>query len=688
MLNFLLKHTLQTELSAWFIPLCVIVGLVGAGILYSKKAPWSKNVNRLLFSLRALVLALICFLLIGPLLNQTRFENEDPVAVLFVDNSSSVGQDSTIDIRGTLRTMKDQLESEGLEVKVRNLEEYVNDIDGLNFDAQATDLNDGLKRIRQDFELRNLAAVVLASDGIHNYGSSPQYLTVNYPVYSLGLGDTIPEKDLSIKRINYNKVVYQGNRFPLVVDIFNNGYVGETVRVGVSKGGNVLETQNLTLTGDQQVNSFEFILETEALGVESYTAFIEVKHEESSTNNNRRRAFVETVDSKQKVLIAAQSPHPDVKALNSIISEKEGTEVSIHIKGITKEEPEGPFDLVILHQLPDFEPLDPWLNNWVEKSNTWFITGTGDLTNVNAINGVVNYNNGGQSDNVIGNLNPSFDLFTLNETLSDRASNYPPIKGTFGMFRLNENATIYLYQKLGIAETNRPLLSIRNDEERKVAVFSGSGFWKWRLQESGFYGEAELFDELFEKFIQFMATKDDKRNFRVRSIQSQYYENEGVEFNTEVYNQLFEKVYDYNIDLKITNAEGVTSEYNYVNALGENYTIKGLTAGIYQFVASASVTGKREEARGTFSVEKLALEDVDLTANYQLLRNISNNSGGKFFKADQADELLTAVGNLNAKPIARSSQKLDPIINSPWLLALIALLLSAEWFTRKYNGSY
>ena len=305
------------------------------------------------------------------------------------------------------------------------------------------------------------------------------------------------------------------------------------------------------------------------------------------------------------------------------------------------------------------------------------------------MNGVVTYNNRGQSDNVIGNLNPGFDLFTLDQTLINRGLKITrQLKELLAFFDLDEEATVYLYQKLGIAETNRPLLSIKNDDERKVAVFSGSGFWKWSLQESGRYGEDELFEELFGKFIQFMATKDDKRNFRVSTIQSQYYENEGVELNTEVYNQLFEKVYDYNIDLKITNAEGITEEYNYVNSPSENYKITGLPAGVYQFEANTSIGGKREEARGSFSIEKLALEDIDLTANFQLLRNISNNSGGKFYKKDQLESLISAFDDLDAKPIARSNEDLNPIINNPWLLALIALLLSMEWFTRKYNGSY
>ena len=638
------------------------------------------------------MVALLCFLLLGPLLNQINFFEEKPIVVLAIDDSASIqdGYDSIQfeQVKNTMAQIELQLSDEDYELRIRGINQYYNNLKELSFNSQATDLHKVLQGIRQDFEQQNLVATILASDGIHNYGSSPQFLNLNFPVFSLAMGDTIPAQDLSISKINYNKIVYEGNQFPLVVDIFNNGYVGEEVFVDILKNGTAIQTQSVKLTGDQEFHSFEFILDAENLGIDTYQVSLRPKAGESSTNNNRRTAFIEVVDSKQKILIAASSPHPDIKALKSVIEAKEGVEVSNYLEGITEEIPEGPFDLIILHQLPQLTDLPAWLNAAIENTNTWFITGIDDLNTVNRINPVLAYNNFGQSDAVVLNVNPNFELFQIDEDLKFRAANYPPIRAPYGSFEFKNTVAVYLYQKIGSAETNRPLLTIYNGDERKSAVFSGSGFWKWRLQESGQYEDAKLFDELFGKLIQYLATKDDKRNFRVNPTNESYFDSESVEFITEVYIQLFEKVYDYNIDLTITNSAGEAEEYNYVNSPTENFKINSLKPGVYNYRATTSLAGKREIAEGSFSVEELALEDINLTANHQLLRNISSNSAGEFHLLEDYPEALKAIQNLNPKPITRSNEKLSPIIENPlWLFILIGLL-SIEWFMRKFYGSY
>lgn len=688
----LAKLTLQTDFSPWFIPLCLVLGAGYAFLLYSKKAPWSKQVNYTLATLRFLVVSLLAFFLIGPLLNQVTFYNEEPILVLGIDNSASVP--ATYDsaefesLKNNIEAAAERLSDANLSVRVKGLSGYEDVLADISYNEQASNLHQMLREVQQDFEQQNLVGAVLISDGIHNYGSSPQFLTLDYPVYSLGIGDTIPAQDLSIKGIYYNKVVYQGKRFPLNVDIFNNGFVGESAKVEVLKNNEVIGSQTIQLQGDQQINSAEFILDAEEIGIESYTVRLVPKENENSTANNIRRAFIETVDSQQKILIAAAAPHPDIKALRTVIESKEGTEVSLWIEGFQDDFPEGPFDLVIYHQLPGFNDLPAQIGHWIDDTNTFFITGTNDLGGVNRANKSLIYQSYGQTDNVTGALNPAFDLFEMDEDLLRRFSNYPPVKAPYGAFELKETASTMLFQKVGSVTTSRPLLTHWSDDERKSATFSGSGIWEWKLQEAAIYGDSKLFDELFGKLIQYLATTDDKRNFRVTPVSETFFDNEPAEFETEVYNQLFEKVYDYNIDLTLTDVEGESEEYNYVNTPGSNFQINGLETGVYSFTAETNLNGKREVAEGSFAVETLALEDIDLTANHQLLRNIANNSGGQFFKQQELNKLVETILALDAKPISRSSENLNPLINNPLWLIVLLVLISAEWFLRKYHGSY
>ena len=87
-------------------------------------------------------------------------------------------------------------------------------------------------------------------------------------------------------------------------------------------------------------------------------------------------------------------------------------------------------------------------------------------------------------------------------------------------------------------------------------------------------------------------------------------------------------------------------------------------------------------------MDKLQLEDINLTANHQLLKNIANNSGGSYLEEGNLSAVTGLINDLNARPIARSDEKLQLILNNPLLLLLLLLLASGEWFIRKYNGSY
>jgi hypothetical protein len=88
-------------------------------------------------------------------------------------------------------------------------------------------------------------------------------------------------------------------------------------------------------------------------------------------------------------------------------------------------------------------------------------------------------------------------------------------------------------------------------------------------------------------------------------------------------------------------------------------------------------------------VESIDIEQVNLQANHQLLNIISSESNGKMVYPDQLDDLEKLLAESDAaKPVAFSSVKYFDLINLSFIFAVICLLLTAEWFLRRFWGNY
>ena len=63
--------------------------------------------------------------------------------------------------------------------------------------------------------------MVFATDGLYNVGENPIYkanATV-FPLFPIAFGDSIQQKDLRIKNVEYNEIAFMGNDFPVEVMI-------------------------------------------------------------------------------------------------------------------------------------------------------------------------------------------------------------------------------------------------------------------------------------------------------------------------------------------------------------------------------------------------------------------------------------------------------------------------------------
>ena len=195
--------------SAWFLPLCLLVGAAYAWLLYAKNPPWSKKLNYLLAALRFVVVSFLCFLLLGPVIRYFSNTEEKPTIVFAIDNSESVKLFSdSVSLRNTqtqLAGISKKLAENGIETAVKSLDAKKDQsLNAIAFNQKSTNLDGLLQNIAETYENRNLAAVVLLSDGIVNQGRSPVYSDFPFKLFPVAVGDTVPKKDVSLPAVQYN----------------------------------------------------------------------------------------------------------------------------------------------------------------------------------------------------------------------------------------------------------------------------------------------------------------------------------------------------------------------------------------------------------------------------------------------------------------------------------------------------
>ncbi len=690
------KLSLLFESPPWLIGVGVILGLAYAVVLYYRtKVPWGKRTNYILAAIRALMVTQLTLLLFGPLLRQIKNTRESPSIVFAVDNSQSVAEieDSVNleNLRTEINQMKDDLEDNGYLTEIRTLEGIEEQTD-ITFSENASNLNEMLRGIQNDYESRNLSQVLLFSDGLYNLGSNPAFHPYNFPIHTVGLGDTTKRPDLNLNALLYNKIAYQGNKFPIVAELFSYNMVGQTVNVQVEKSGSILERRQIRITNQNQYDQIEFLLEATESGMHRFTVSALPVEGEFITSNNYKEAFIDIIDGKQKILLIAPAPHPDIKAIKSALETNENYELVTYIEGINQYK-EDKYDAVILHQVPDrrrkYQSILQKIQT--EKIPAFFIYGSqSDINAFNEINGAVrilpiNF----QKDQVFPTYNTGFGKFLYSQDNISSLNDFTPVSVPFANYAVQTQAEIMLYQKVGKVNTQKPLLLVQKSNDWASAVMLGEGMWNWRLQEYARNQNHNAFDEMISKIIQFLSTKEDKRRFKVYPVKNEFLNNETVVFETEVYNEIYEPTYGHKIDLQITDERNNTNGYTYITSeQNSTYHINGLENGIYKYQARATIDGTTQNVIGSFTIQDLQIETTMLTADFDLLRNVAQQNGGKFYLKDQLDQLKNDIIGEEQVYKIYSTESYLAIINMKWGFFILILFVSVEWFLRKYNGSY
>jgi hypothetical protein len=259
----------------------------------------------------------------------------------------------------------------------------------------------------------------------------------------------------------------------------------------------------------------------------------------------------------------------------------------------------------------------------------------------------------------------------------------------FANYNLEAGFTPLFFQKIKNIETAKPLVATGTLEGRKTGYIFGEGIWRWRLYNYYVNQTHNQFNELINQLVQYLALRENEDNFIV-DFKPVYDEIEDIILNGEVYNDAFEKITSEEIRITIKNDADDEFDFTF-DVKGENYQLNAgnLPVGDYQFNAEVNIGDKAYFEQGEFTVIPVNLENLATNANHRVLYQLASNSGGKFYRQGDIEQLITDLKNSNnLQPVSFFQESVNELLNLRWLFFVLILLLSVEWFLRKYWGIY
>ena len=696
--------SLLTQYPLWLAIFAVLLGVGYALFLYfrNENVVFEKRSRIVMASLRGVAMTLVAFLLLAPMIKMIRKVTDKPVIILAIDNSESVkmGKDSAYylsDYQNQVQQLANEL-GKNYEVNACLLGDENNYVDYQEIKADFSDKSTNLSALFDDINLlyanRNVGAVVMLTDGIYNIGSNPYYAAqkVAFPVYTVGLGSDEQAKDLFIADIVHNKEVLKGNRAPVEVKVRAGKLSGKTAKLTVSDENGEVFSKTLQISGNQYFETVSFLVDANKTGLLKYKIDMDELDGEVTYKNNHAQFFIRVIESKDKIAIVYDAPHPDVAAIRSALELSDNYDVTVVPIQDFKDKPSD-YGLIILHQLPSKKNPASSLLSQIRQSGVSSLYIIGTQTDLNAFNGLNTGLQITQSKNMTNNAtaayNSNFMLFSFSEETQELLPTLPPLQTPFGTYKAAVSSNLFMTQKISGVETKYPLFLFNDVNGAKIGVISGTGLWSWKVYDFVNTQNHDAFNEIVDKTALFLVAKNDKSPFRVRH-NAVFAENAPVEFSAELYNESHELVNTPDVKLTIKGSGDTTYDAQFSKQNNAYYLNMGeLPVGTYTWTAKTQLGNKSYEKSGTFSVQEIFVETANLVADFDLLKSIAKTTDGKFFARNEIEKVAKEIkANDNIKPIASYHKKYSMLLNSPWYLAAIVLLLGIEWFLRKWHGGY
>ena len=569
---------------------------------------------------------------------------------------------------------------------------------GTNISRAIMEANSGLS-------LNPPAATFIISDGAHNVGPDPSRLarTNRTPIWTIGIGSSESSRDLMIRSVSVNPVVYQNSKTPVEVGYRCIGVAGEQVILSLHDSrGKVIERKNFTPSSSFSEGSLSFEIEVNTSGRQRFVAAISRFDDEMTFDNNQRSFYLNVLASRMRVLVMAGPPD---NGLGDLIRRMKGDE---HVELILRITRRGSFyeggwldkdelakvDVVFLHHFPVKSNDKAKLSEFVER--------------IKEANLPICFIDGGQTnlsrfalfaDLLPVRIKSNVQLLSEDQVIPVRRhaiiadpdqpdftigwSGLPPLIFNTRGFVPDPHGEV-LAEFANLDDMSRfPAIVISEAGGMRTAAILGRNLWRWGLASPG---EEGIMEPFLSRLIRWLAVRKVHKRVDIEFDKEMFSTHESVGFNVTVQNESYLPIDGAEVRVVISLDDTVGSEI-ILDGIGQG-RYRGFflpwDEGEYFLNVEASVEGEVIGSdQDRIAVEPFNIELFDAKMNEELLRSIGEFSGGGYVQATDADSLFSS---LDIPSEIREDVKRWEFWGRGWILAVIIIMLGIEWFIRARTG--
>jgi hypothetical protein len=709
-----------TSAHLWLIVLAFLAAIGFTLYYYRRTNPPLEFPKKLVLGiLRGVALAVVLFLIAEPLLVISRTKVEDPTVAILVDNSSSMAEN---------RNSKDEFD---------NIDKYVADIEAkipvgtrvvryavsdtitadgkIDGSADATALGNALEDLAADQAKSNLQAAVLLSDGVSNFGGNPatSAKSLGIPVYTVGFGSPDPLPDIKIVDVVHNPVGFADREYKIEVRLESRGFDNLKVPVRAKLRGKTLAQQDIGLQGNGRQQSVTIPLMPPGEGTYTLEVSVPAQENEQSSKNNSKQIQVKFRKSRIKILLAANYLSWDFKFMKQVLSAQSDFEVDAYINSPKRIEGTIPFP-DNLGALKDYDALilDDFSAGWLTQHKQLFDsyfdrTGTGVFILAGehyASNRQTDYANQllpyqiadtppiivKQETKFIptqeGKIHPILQLDEDPSRSADILASLPPFAGHLRTGKVNKGTTV-LAALPGATpdQPETPILAAHRYRTGKVVELSAFPFWKLGFLGLGFSATDSTFATIMNNTVLWLVARDDLERVNITPEKPIFVAGETIELDARVLDESYLPVSDAEVEATLTSeqnpADTMVISFQPGRAGTYSATLNYIPPGNYEVRGSVTREGvSLGKPKSSFVVEPYSLEDLSQISDFDMLKRISEVSGGTFVAATDTASLQPFP---ELSTLAITSKSETALFDYPALLVIFIAAVCVEWYLRR-----